>query len=96
MIYGGVFCCCFFVELILCRIFVCFWYFFLLVRLDIIRNKFGEIKVGKILLEEEYIDRIGIYVENFCIISIEFMDCFEENYGDNMYFEIYFINELEF
>lgn len=52
--------------------------------------------MGKILWEEEYIDRIGIYIENFCINSIELMDCFEENYGDNIYFEIYFLNGLEF
>lgn len=85
----------FFAESVLCRTLASSRHFSPSARLDIIRNKFGEIKAGETLSEEEYTDRIGTHAENFRTTSTESTDCFEENHGDNMYLEIYSINESE-
>lgn len=84
-----------FAESILCRILACSQHYSPSARLDIVRHKFREIKADKMLLEEEYTDRIETHSEHFHTNSTEFTACFEENQGENMYLETYSLNNSE-
>lgn len=84
-----------FAESIMCRILACSQHYSPSARLDIVRHKFREIKADKMLLEEEYTDRIETHTEHFHTNSTEFTACFEENHGENMYLETYSLNNSE-